>query len=509
MAEDILGKVINFIAGGEGADADRRIMLQKMQRDLAQNKYAKFYRVRTEEFEPVFAEALHSIYKLISPAQSMLRDSLSLKHLGDAVVGVFLDAPVREAVKRLSPKSLEQYAGSAISPELTSQLKDDLQAMTNAFDPVHISAIDHCYNLILSLVRLAGFRFSEFLRKFDERYQSSPGYEPHFNSVKATGLIKDLEEFILLIPGLDPGGDWNHAIQAVNLVAGREIIAITPWVNVVRLLRDIQDSGILDLIVRYTLKDPLWVLVRKDQGELLAEQWLETRKSAVERLIGIIMNNQRDVRIAALAASVFGSADITRLSSYTAKASENLIRKGADGFVYAAGLNYLSAFIEDFMNREMQELSEILLIRGQWSNQTLSREMSEALYQIKDLPESINELDISLAEKGREGPRLNAAVLRLEKDPATARYVNSIIGGINNQALNMISTALQAFNVLVKRLKDLTEDCEKRPPDLIINWRELAQASRIPIGQRVAEAYEKVSTFTQLLSLYSDESEEA
>jgi hypothetical protein len=502
--EKLIDKVFSVFSGGE--DGDRRLMLQKIQRDLSQNKYAKFFKARSEELDPALAGVLHTVYRILYPLQPLLRDSVKLRRLRTCSVKAFLDGPSREAVQRLSYDQAEDLSGMDIG-----QLKDDLDSLTAAFDEVRMTAIDRCYNLVDAMVHLAGFNYVAFLTKFDEHFQSVPTYQPRFQAVKAAGLLKDLQAFLLLLPPLDPNGDWKHALDVVNEVIAngkpvtRASIPQGPWINIARYLRDVQSSAMLEQIIQYTLKDPLWVAVRKNDDQTLAEDWLAEKKAAAEKMLSRIADSQRDQRIAALAKSVFGTSDASRLANYTPKASDNLVRKGLVGYTCAKGLSYLKAFIEDYVNRELGELLDIVLVRGQWTNQAMSREMSEAFYQLKNdrLPE-IDDLDESLGEKGREGPRVNAAVLRVEHDPTQLRYVNSIINGLNDTALESISEAVSSLQVLVKHLKNLTEDCQKRPPDIIINWRELNQVSRTPIVQRIADAFEKVSTFCQLEQLYTD-----
>jgi hypothetical protein len=47
----------------------------------------------------------------------------------------------------------------------------------------------------------------------------------------------------------------------------------------------------------------------------------------------------------------------------------------------------------------------------------------------------------------------------------------------------------------------LMEDCQKKPYELIMNWKELALASKIPMAQRLSDDYKKVNYFIQLMLL--------
>ena len=51
MAEDLVGKVISFFSSETPTD-DKQNMLKQTLKELNQNKYAKFFRVKTEEADP-------------------------------------------------------------------------------------------------------------------------------------------------------------------------------------------------------------------------------------------------------------------------------------------------------------------------------------------------------------------------------------------------------------------------------------------------------------------------
>jgi hypothetical protein len=240
----------------------------------------------------------------------------------------------------------------------------------------------------------------------------------------------------------------------------------------------------------------------------LAQTWLENKQTEVQRIINELTTREWSAQVRSLAQTIFGSADTVRLQFYTERESENLTRKGLDGYVFASGLNYLAAFIGDFVNREFQDLCDILLIRGQWTVASASREMSEAFHGIKELYNGIIALDEALDEKGKNGPRLKAALVRAGNDRSQARYINAIVSGINNEAQEYLVTAAEHFTVIETHIKNAVEDFEKNPHELIINWKELALFSKNPLGQRLSDAYQKISAVVRLLNCFRRPPEE-
>jgi hypothetical protein len=189
------------------------------------------------------------------------------------------------------------------------------------------------------------------------------------------------------------------------------------------------------------------------------------------------------------------------MENYTTIHSEAYIRKNVDSFIYAEGLNYLKAFLEDYLEKEIKELCDILIIRGQWTNNQMSREMSDAIHRISETDGPIMELDEMLSEDGGDGSRLRAAMLRIDRDPTQARYINSIVGKSNHEAHEIINEAAQALIIIGKHMKNLIEDVQKKHPELLVNWREVSLASKEPLNQRMVETFKKINYFVQLMHL--------
>jgi hypothetical protein len=503
MAEDLLDKVFSFISGDGGPDSDKKNLLRQVLKEIGQNKYAKFYKPKSEEYEPALAQFFYEIYKTMYPIQAFVQDEEKTGRLRHITVEAFMDKTAKEAARRLTQNALEERAKTTAPKDFIAQLKEDMAVLSDTFDTNRIYAANRCYNFILAFIQFAQFDFYLLLRKFD--LSLKPGnfeVPPKFTAVRADSLIPDLENFLMVTHALEPAADWKNVFIILN-ACRMPPIPPEQWSILLQNLKDIKSSGILDLTIQYSTKNPIWMIKPKNPGERLVDSWLEIKRNEVQGYINEIVNTQRNAQIEVLANNTFGTADITRLQYYTAKNNEIYRKKNLDSFDYALGLNYLAAFIADYMDKEVQELCEILLIRGQWTNNPASREMSDAFHEVLGLNEQILALDETLSDKGDNGARLKGALLRVDRDKSQVRYINSIIGNINEEAQELIASAAQSLLVVGKHVRDLSEDFQKSPHELIINWKELGAASRIPLGQRLAEAYKKINYFIQLMQLFS------
>ena len=153
------------------------------------------------------------------------------------------------------------------------------------------------------------------------------------------------------------------------------------------------------------------------------------------------------------------------------------------------------------MEKDINELCDILTIRGQWTNNTFSKEMSESLHQLMELPKEIAHLDGMLADDGPDGSRLKAAYIRIDRDRTQIRYINSIVDNCNDTASDIISTSIQHFSLIERHLNNLMEDVQKKHPEMMVNWRELNSVSKEPLSQQITNDHKKIACFTQLMNL--------
>jgi hypothetical protein len=500
MPDDIFDKVFSFISKDDGSDGDKRTFLRQVAKNLSTNKYAKFYKTRTEDVDVTFAYFMYDIYRIILPVVSFMKNPAQLERIRQITVEAYLDKPSFEIAKRLRPEVVAQQIKSANAPEYAQQLQADLQTLVTAFDRNRTIVVNRCYALISAFTKFVSFDFEGLLRKFDPGLKMIQGYIPKFLPLKGSIVVKHIEAFRATAAPLNVDGDWKTVFAIFKTALnGVELIPFDHWQNLIVSLRDVQTSGIMDLIAQATYKDPLWQgkVIKIDDN--LVQVWLEGKRAEIQNSIGGIAENQRDAKIQSLANAIFGTPDVTRLSSYNTKENEPYIRNGLDGLLYAPPLNYLSAFMEDFIERELRDICDILLIRGQWTNIALAREMSEAYNVLKELPAQIQEFDENLSDAGKDGPRLKNALFRVDRDKSQVRYINSITAGLNDKAEEMLIAAANALVVVGKHLKNLSDDYQKKPNDLIINWKELNLASKSPILARMQDAYKRVSYFAQLL----------
>jgi hypothetical protein len=503
LPEDVLNKVISFLAGDSGPVSDEQLLLRQIFKELPQNKYAKFYKPRTEDVDPALAQWFYAMYKTVYPARTFTLDTAQLPRIKQTVVESFLDRGTLDTARRLSPGQIEARAKTASPTDLARELKNELGILSEAFEQSWTASADKCYNAILAFVQFCNFNFLGLLQKFDPKFtEGNFNYQPKFEPIKADFIAKNLNEFLIASEAIDPDQDWKSILGTLKACRGGvDVVSPVLWSGLTMDLQDVKRSNILTIIVQLTLKNPIWQWKSKRVEEQLTETWISSKRDDVQGVIDRILNARQSAQIETLVRAVFSSADVIRLNHYTPKESVPFTKRELTDYAYAGGANYLQAFLEDYFDREIRDLCDILLVRGQWTSSQLSREMSEAFHELTEIPGQLLAVDESLSDEGKNGPRLKAALGRVDRDRTQARYIENILEDLNDEVLEIINTAAQALIVIGKHLKVMVEDIQKNPHDLIINWKELASVSRDPIGQRISDAYKRINYFIQLLRL--------
>jgi hypothetical protein len=510
-----LDKFLALLGGGDDPALAKKKRLQQLGKELGQNKYSKFYRVKTGELESALAKFFYDIYKIISPTQVFLQNALKSVQLKQLVVDAFLDKELLELKDRLSAVAVSERAGTMPVKELSAMVKRELSNFIAAFDSARVNSIDNCYNTITALVNFVSFDFFFLLKKFDPALtERGFNYQPKFRSIKGTELSEAIKDFLEVTASVEVERDWKAALAVLKIYKeGMDVVNIDHWLKFLRLLKDVSRTRILELIIRHITQDPLWVSVPNLPDGRMTDTVLDAKKTEIEGAINKIQNDKRSAQIDQLAKTIFGATNVDRLSNYTDKLNEQFYKKNFEGYTKTIALNYLKAYLLDYFKKGIRELCDLLLVRGQWTNIALSQSMSNAYHDMMDLSERLSTFDDSLSEKGEHGSRLRQALLKVDRDKSQNKYIRSILNGVNNNAQRLINTASSNLITIGRNFKGLLDDMQKKPAELIVNWRELESAADfdMPLGKCIAEDYKRMYYFVQLLQFFSTpvEQEEA
>ena len=273
-------------------------------------------------------------------------------------------------------------------------------------------------------------------------------------------------------------------------------------------LKDVRESGVLEQIVQHVKRDPFLAVIPRASGERIVETFIDKMKNQTTMTLQKIAQGRRNSKIDDLAKAVFGTTVVLRLKNYTDKANTVFAKKMLGGFTQTQALNYLKAYLIDFFKKDIRELVDILLIRGQWSTSVQSQQISDGYHALLEVSEQIIQFDDDLADDGEVGLKLRNAMLKSDRDKDAVKHLRQILKDVNDKALMLVNKSALNLITVGRHLKALIDDLTKPHHELLLNWKEVENASTIPMKEAMTESYKKIYYMVQLLQFYVKEEKE-
>ncbi|GHV80313.1 hypothetical protein AGMMS49944_21040 [Spirochaetia bacterium] len=500
MAFSFFSWLISSITGGPNPERAKKRALKRMTKMLAANKYGNFYRVKTEEVTAELAQFFFKVYKTVSPAQTPLQNAAQSSRLRLAAIHAFLDQTQLAILEGLSLESIEKRAEEIPSGTLARQMQNEFDQFEEGFDPERVNAIDNCYTLILGMAKFVTYDFYFLLRKFDPQLRV-------FAAIPGAAVSDGIKDFLELTACLDTDRDWNMAFTVLRDFKGAEVVNPKLWEKMLSEIQEVKRSGILEMLVRFITKDPDWGWEPRLTRAHITGEYLESIRTEIFDHLNRITTAKQDARIAEYARQFFGDGNMDRLTFYTEGNSQLYKKRNFNGFVFARGLNYVIVFLTD-EGAQLQFLSDLILVRGQWVAPALYRPLSESVRLLVSLPGKIKALDDSLMDQGSYGLKLERAFTKTIQSKSLIRNINANLARIDAEARLIITDAIFNLSVIADSLKDILEDYRRSFPLIILNWEELAPFSNGDLESQISGMHKRLDDLLDLLHLVVQDSDE-
>ncbi|THB67707.1 MAG: hypothetical protein D6B26_01365 [Spirochaetaceae bacterium] len=500
----IIDKILAIFSAANDPERNKKRKLKLIGKSLSKQKF-KFYKVRSSEALPGLGKLFFEVYKLISPAQQILQGAESSQAIKTIVIESYLNEDLIEVLSQFREESIRELAEKYDAKKLASIMKDHIITFFGAFDGATVRDIQQTYFMVSSFIDLVRFDYFFVLKKFDSSMQEhNTSYSPKFETINAEYVVDDLKEFVDLLQVLPFDADWDKVFDVFRAYRNVDVVDRGKWKKLLAQLYSIKRSGILIQMAQHAGGDPDFNPIKKVSVEKIVDPYLNKLKSQTEITIQKILNEQRNNRVTNLVKKVFGTTVVARAKHYTDKANVMFSKRMMGGFTHTDAINYLKAFLVDYFKKDVRELHDLLVIRGQWSAQIMSNQLSAAFHELMEMSQKIVEFDESLSEEGEMGMKLKRAMGRVvEKDPATTKLLRQQLEEVNKKAQFYVNNSAQNLIQLGRGIKNVMEDYGKKDDPLILNWRELESVSEQPIDERLKETYAKMYYFVQLLQIYA------
>ena len=253
------------------------------------------------------------------------------------------------------------------------------------------------------------------------------------------------------------------------------------------------------MMIQLIQQNPGYVTKPGKSIEHITEKYIDSIRQEAEKTLEHIQIAQKSSKIDSLVNSIFGTTTIVRMKNYTEDQSSIFERRNIGSFSYHQPMNFMKAFLLDYVKKDVRELADLILVRGKWSTSALSTPMSEAYHQILDLSNKIMDFDETLADGSVINGKLKNLLVRCERDKEAMNIMRTILKDTNSAARDILVAGTQEIITFARQLKVVLEDYAKTHPEMVINWKELEHFADYNIKNQAVEIYKKLHLFVTLM----------
>ncbi len=505
---NFLSNIFSSLFGGNDPDSQRKRILKNIAKNLSKTKY-HFYKPSAHEAEPGLAKFFFEIYKAVASAQAVFQQTTPAA-LKNVVLSVALSETQKKAVEELSDDSIMEMSRKVPLKEMTANVNQNIELLNKEFDSTKVSKIDNLYTKLVAMMNFCNYDYYFLLKKFDSSlHERNFQTVPKFQSINSSYIVEDLRKFIDIAWPLPFDQDWDDVLKLLKQVKGTDIITSGVWRKVLTKVRPLRDRHVLEMMIQLVTENPLYKDSYKADELHIVDDYISSIKKQAEESLGKIKKQQAEGKIDTLVKQVFGAVEIPMLRNYTEGASQTFERKGIGAFLYSNPLAYLKFFLLEYTKKDIREVADILLVRGEWSNQQMSTPMSEAFHQLLEASDRIVKLDSILAEDAQWGIKIKTHLPRSERDRDARGIIQTTLRDANNEAASCIIASVQNFMIFDRNLKMLLEDFVKFPhSELLLNWKDLDHFAEGKLKEQCITVYKKIYSFVQLMQAYQVRVEE-
>ena len=494
-----LNRILRLIFSGDDAEAIKKRQLKAIAKEIAKNKFSKWYKPNGEGILPAMGYFFYDIYKVIGPAQALLASAASSKILKVITIENNFSKEQQDLHAKLTPEAIQERAKTIGPKELHAQIKKELAVFMQGFNTKKIDETDFLYQQLNDFIRFVLFDYYFCLKKFDPALPEGQfTYDLKCGSITGEYLTDEIKDFSVLLYSLNPETNWEKVFSIITAYKNVQPVNNAQWKKLLSVLNDVRRTNILEKMLKHLTKDPSYTITVTSSPEKITDDYLKKMHSSIEDTFKKIITAQKNSQVEVMAKRVFGDQIQSGPKYYHPRSNAAFEKRGLRGYIYSDALNYLKSFLVEYFKSDLRMLFDLVLVRGQWSNVEQSAEYSNSYHTLMQVTSAILEFDEKLSEVSELGVKFRTLLSRMEREKEAGRQAQKYLGETNEAAIKIIKTAMKHIIVLGNAIKACTADYDKPIRELLQNWKEIEQHSDNPIREWMNASYTKIYHFIAL-----------
>ena len=484
-------------------EAEKKRKLKAIAKSFSKTKYHSFYRASTIEVLPPFAKLFFDIYKFVAPAQAIFKANQNPNLYKAQVINYSLSDKQLGLLEHFDQQKIMELARTVPIQQLSTKLEEEFSIFSAEFDNERMNRTENLYKAFSALQDFCCFDYYVLLKKFTNSIQEyNFNTLPNFEKINGEYITDDLKDFCAAAYAItDENLFWNELFAFFKATQSTETITLGNWKKIVAKMKNIQQSGAFDLMIRHISGNTDYVTEIPSHYTSLIEPYMDKIQEEIRTTISKIGSQQKENKANQICEQIFGSTDFQTLHFYTVSANDTFSKKELGTYIFTEPLNYLKAFLLEYVKKDIREFFDVVVVRGQW-DASLANPMSNAYQELLKISDEITTFDNDLSEDGGSGLKIKTLLPKTAHDPGAENIINRIISDSNEQAKGYLVTASQDLITIGKTLKQLIEDYSKQKSEIVHNWRELERYIDHPMKEFSIGIYKKIYLFVQLMQQY-------
>ena len=199
---------------------------------------------------------------------------------------------------------------------------------------------------------------------------------------------------------------------------------------------------------------------------------------------------------------IFGTTAVSRLKNYTEANNGVFKSKMLGGYLYIDIMNYLKAFMLDYVKKDLMRIVNFLVVKAEWKTNNASKELSDTLEEIISVSDSIMQFDQSLSADEDTGAKMATFLKRLTSEPKYKSEIKKLLHEINNKAVSLTQESYRSFAKIAQLLANLLPEFEEPPKmGMIINPAFVKSSYGGDIVGDIKAVYRQLYHFLSLIKL--------
>ncbi|UPA06743.1 hypothetical protein baBA2_000338 [Borrelia anserina] len=491
---------------------------QRRLREVKNNlsKISSFFNASKIQALPQFAKFIYNLYKAFIPFKFFAQRYRNSNKIIHFVVEKYLSDNQRQALECIYSFSANDVVN--FTPDMSKNLDNNLNYLLKNVTQEQIRLIDETCGALDIFFDLVSYQYYSIVKNFDNLFPEDDFvYKPRFSSVNCGVILDDIKDFLECIYSIRDISIWRNLYDVLLEIYGdRENFPVKPnvWLKILTSIIEINKNKEILYLIRYVSGDPDYLPmsgVKKSKAK--AKIFFNDLAKHVSNEISKIEIFQKNSKSKVLAAKLFPGITIATLDNYNELMNDKITSKvvNTTGYVYSDLLGYLKTHAVNFVKKDLSDIVNILIIKGQWEDMEMSRDVSNDIHSLIGIYSNLIDFDDNLGEQGTYGNRINALLHRVSVgDKSSEKLLLSIITDVNKKAFVLLNEYYSKINSLRQRLNDCLEDYLKpsSEKELIYNWKELdadlvkSCGNNVNFGSIIENVVDGLSLFLKLMDLY-------